>query len=242
MKRKIAIVDTRIPWECERALTLRGYYVIKLPPSHRLGEAVASHPDMLIARLGEDYVTTTDYLDEAAFAIQDIYDTVHPHFHFADEVHGGCYPADAILNSLVMGRRIFLRKESASPYLLSLARERGYEIVGVKQGYAACTVLKLSEEAAITADGGMARALTECGIRVYKIENGGISLPPYEYGFIGGASGVDGGCVYTLGSPEGHPSYEVIKAATAAEGLTLVPLGRGMLRDLGGILFCEGDL
>ena len=178
MKRRIAIVDGRIDPSMERRLILSGFVVVTLPPSSRLSIPLASHTDMLIARLGKHYVTTTDYLDEAAFAIQDIYDAIHPSMHFADEMHGAEYPKDVIFNCLVMGTRVYARLDSLSPYLKALATELGYTLSDVKQGYPACVVLKLSDEAVITADEGMAKVLEADGIRVYKIRAGGISLLP----------------------------------------------------------------
>ena len=242
MKIKIATVSELIPPECERALMLRGFRVVTLPPAGRMSEAVDAHADMLIARLGSDYVTTADYCERAGCSISEIYDAVHPRFHFTSDEHGREYPRDVILNCLVMGDRVFARLASLSPYLKELAKERGYELVDVNQGYPACTVLKLSDGAAITADDGMARVLGEHGIRVYRIANGGIALPPHEYGFIGGAAGVWDGVVYFLGDISCHPSYTAILEALKSEGMSHVSLSREIPVDLGGILFSDGDL
>ena len=242
MKIKIAIVSENIGGECERALMLRGFRTVTLPHSGRMSAAVDAHADMLIARLGGDYVTTADYCERAGCAISEIYDAVHPRFHFTADVHEEEYPRDVILNCLVLGKRVFTRKNSTSPYLLELAESLGYKIVNVNQGYPACTVLKLSDEAVITADRGMARVLREHGVRVYVIDDGGIMLEPHEYGFIGGAGGVYDGVAYFLGDVSRHPSYGAILRALECEGLTHVSLSGGALCDLGGILFAEGDL
>ena len=242
MKRRIAIVDGRIDPSMERRLIISGFQVVALPPSSRLPAPLASHTDMLIARLSKEYVMTADYLDEAPFAIQDIYDLVHPIMHFADEVHGEEYPKDVIFNSLILGARVYARLDSLSPYLKALATRLGYELCDTKQGYPACVVLKLSDEAVITADEGMARLLEADGVRVYRIRAGGIKLPPYEYGFIGGAAGVYQGKVYFLGDAERHPDYDAIMAALDAEGLSAVFLGDGELVDLGGIYFADEEV
>ena len=68
----IAIVDCRISEKCERALMLRGFTVIKTPPSRGLGVAVASHPDMLTFRCGDELITSAEYCDEAAHIFSDI--------------------------------------------------------------------------------------------------------------------------------------------------------------------------
>jgi hypothetical protein len=154
-------------------------------------------------------------------------------------MHGERYPEDVIFNSLTMGKRIYARLDSLSPYLKELALKMGYELRHVKQGYPACTALKLSDNAVITADEGLAETLTKDGVRVYRITDGGISLPPYEYGFIGGAAGVDGDRVYFLGDITSHPSASVILNAIEQEGMRAVSLASSQLLDLGGILFAE---
>ena len=79
--------------------------------------------------------------------------------------------------------------------------------------------------------------LTKHGIRVTLIENGDVLLPPYEYGFIGGASGVFGDTVYFLGDVTKHRSYEKIRKACEGEGKDVVSLSDEGLIDLGRIIF-----
>ena len=245
MKFKIAIVDSRIGYDAERALMLRGYRVLALPPFSRLSEAVASHPDMLIHRIGKEYISYADYCEEASYVFSDLSlwlrgDGVRFTFS-ADEV-APTYPHDVGLNALRMGTKLFCRKSSASELLLRIAIAHGLDIVDVKQGYPACTVLKLSDSAAVTADRGMAKALEAHGIRVTLIEQGDISLPPHEYGFIGGAGEVDGDTLYLFGDHLTHRDGKRIVEAAEAEGLRVVSLCPGPLRDLGGIIFAEGDI
>ena len=168
MKVKIAIVDSRIDAAAERKLTLLGYRVLTLPPFSRLSEAVASHPDMLIHRIGNEYISYADYCEEASYVFSDLsLLSVGPgaRFTFTADVVSPEYPQDVGLNALEIGGKLFIRRLSASETLLNIAERHGLEIVDVKQGYPACTVLKLSEEAAITADPGMAKILREHGIR-----------------------------------------------------------------------------
>ena len=245
MKIKIAIVDSRIDAEAERRLTLSGYRVITLPPSSRLSEAVASHPDMLICRVGKEYISTADYCEEASYVFSDLSLLMRgtgARFSFTADDVAPEYPRDVALNALRMGDKLFCKADSISDYVRRSAESARLKIVDVKQGYPACTVLKLSDTAAITADKGMACALEDHDIRVTLIGQGHISLPPHEYGFIGGAAEVDDGKLFTFGDPALHPDYEKIIAAASDEGLTVIPLSKSALRDLGGILFTEGNL
>lgn len=245
MKIKIAIVDSRICAEAERKLTLSGYRVLTLPPFSKLSEAVASHPDMLIRKIGNEYISYADYCEEASYVFSDlslISVGTGARFTFtADEVEP-TYPSDVGLNALEIGGKLFCRVSSASKTVLDSARKIGLEIVNVNQGYPACTVLKLSDESAITADVGMAKILKKHGIRVTLIGQGDISLPPHEYGFIGGAGEVHEGKLYFFGDPALHRDGEKIIEAANKEGLRVVPLCACGLSDLGGILFAEGNI
>lgn len=245
MKIKIATVDSRIDPEAERKLTMLGYRVLKLPPFSRLSEAVASHPDMLLFRIGNEYISYADYCEEASYVFSDLsllsVGTGARFTFTADEVSPE-YPCDVGLNALVIGNKLFCRKESASHTLIEAAVREGIEIVNVKQGYPACTVLKLSDEAAITADLGMAKILEKHGIRVTLIAEGGIFLPPHKYGFIGGAAEAYCGKLFFFGDVTTHPDGKKIIDAAESEGLAVVSLSDGVLRDLGGIIFAEGNI
>ena len=91
----------------------------------------------------------------------------------------------------------------------------------------------------ICADRGLERSFSANGIDVALIENGGIALPPYEYGFIGGATGVFGNKVYFIGDYKRHPSAEIIENALSSEGYTPISLSDEPLFDLGGLIFLE---
>jgi hypothetical protein len=95
----------------------------------------------------------------------------------------------------------------------------------------------LNEDNAITADPGIYKKLTSLGINTLLIKCGGISLPPYEYGFIGGASGVDGDTVFFLGNLDLHPSANEIKDFIMGLGMRVISLSDEPLSDLGGLIF-----
>ncbi len=213
-----------------------GFLLIKLPPDKRLGEAVASHPDTVMFSVSGEIVTTAEYCDDAAYVFSDIRElSPGTRITFTSDERGDKYPLDCIMNALVIGRRIFCKADTVSRAIRDLAARRGYEIVHTNQGYPACTVLSFGNSA-ITADAGLGSLLAECGIRVTLISEGSISLPPYQYGFIGGASGVVGSKVYFFGDISTHPDCEMICRAIREEGYTPVSLSDGELCDLGGII------
>ena len=235
---KSVIVDGRISESCERALKIRGLDPILLPMDKDLGEAVASHPDTVLFKLKDEIFTTADYCDTAAYVFSDVREYApNIKINFTSDVRGPRYPEDCAMNALCLGKRIFARLDSLSPAIKAAATAKGYELINVSQGYPACTTLALDECHAITADKGMAKVLTKHGIEVTLIREGHISLPPHEYGFIGGASGVSCGKVYFFGDLSGHPDAKAIENAVRGCGLEPISLSDEPLRDLGGMIF-----
>ena len=234
-----ALVDERIDKESEVALLKRGFRVIRLPASNSLGAAVASHPDMLLFYYKNRIISSAEYCDRAPYVFSDIRELL-PSVNItltSDSFHKD-YPRDAIFNALPIGKHLFCKADSVSRALLDYAAEAGLRVVHTRQGYPACTTLAFGNSA-ITADAGMARALTERGIKVTLISPGGIELPPYEYGFIGGAAGVYGNTVYFIGNLDTHPDAARIRSAIEAEGFSIASLSDGPLRDLGRIIFVD---
>ena len=88
-----------------------------------------------------------------------------------------------------------------------------YQPVFVKQGFSRCSVCVISQNAAITSDTGIAKALRNCGVDVLLIRPGYIELPGYDTGFIGGASfKISNDTVAFTGRLNAHPDYDQILA------------------------------
>lgn len=172
---------------------------------------VRCHADMFICRLTEDAIISAR----------------------EGELTPG-YPQEAACNALVMGRKLFCRIGSASPRLLGAAKASGIDTVPVKQGYAACSVCKVSDRAAITADSGMAAALECEGIDVLRIRPGHILLPGYDTGFIGGASALLDGTLIFFGNIFDHPDWPEMKQFITAHGVEYKYFDKIPLTDLGG--------
>lgn len=234
MKKIYAITDFRISEECEKRLMREGFSVVKLPPMKDIPSSIASHTDILVFKIEETLFLSQKYYEENREAILPLSPLT---LRLTDSTQGEKYPRDAIFNGLVLGKRLFCKSDSFCPEALELAEAKGYKICHTRQGYPACTTLKISENAAITADAGMAKTLAKEGVSLLKIESGGVLLPPYEYGFIGGAGGVFEDTVYFLGDITRHPSSKTILDFIEKNGKKAVSLSDEPLFDLGGILF-----
>jgi hypothetical protein len=237
---KTVLLDERVSEECLRSLMLRGFSPITLPRYPALPEAIGAHCDTLLFKYGNKIITSADYCEYAAFVFSDLRER-HPDINiaFSSDTLGSSYPNDCRFNALTVGNRLVCKAASISESVLRLAQECGLTVVDSNQGYAACTVLMIDENNAVTADKGMARLLRSLSVKVTEISEGGISLPPYEYGFIGGASFVCGDTVYFFGNPARHPDGELIREAILSAGKKLCALSDAPLADIGGAAVFE---
>ena len=96
--------------------------------------------------------------------------------------------------------------------MLDYCKNNGIKTVNVNQGYARCSTLIVAQNAAITADKSIEKALKSNGAEALLISEGNIRLEGFDYGFIGGASCTDEKTVYFFGNVKKHPDYEKIKA------------------------------
>lgn len=234
---KIVLVSSGITPKMERALKLRGYEPYLLPPLDLLPEAIRSHPDTLIFKLGSTVITSADYCERAGYVFSDIREHLpNINIKVTSDVPGAVFPKDCAFNALVAGEHLLCRKSDCSEAVISLACENGLDIVNVKQGYPACSAISFGG-AIVTADAGLISAANAIGLATFPIEAGHISLPPYDYGFIGGASGIADGRLYFFGDYRKHPSARIIEKAAEYMGLEPVSLSDEPLLDLGGMIF-----
>ncbi len=235
---RAVICDNRISTAAERRLEILGYYVIKIPSFSSLPEAISAHPDSLLCRIGDTVVATCEYCEKAAFIFSDIREFCpEVKLKFIDVTLESSFPGDARMNAAVIEKYLVANKKTITNEILEISEKVGLTLLNVNQSYPNCSILKLNDKNVITADIGIARKLREVGISVLLIRPGHISLPPYEYGFIGGAGGVDGKSVFFLGDIMTHPDGEKITEFIENLGMKVVSLSDGVLSDIGGILF-----
>ncbi len=233
----LAVTDQRIPREARLRLTALGFEVVTLPPFSRLSPPVASHPDMLMLPLGDRLFVTRAYYGEAKRELDAIAAQSGRRLcPIAREVSPK-YPDDVGLNLCVVGKTILGRVDKAPKEVLAYAETLGYTAVSVRQGYAKCSTVVMGSRGLITADRGIEAAARRGGVPCLLISPGHVSLPGYDCGFLGGASGVCGGTVYFCGDLMTHPDGEAITDFCQYLGFTVVSLGAGALFDVGTIFF-----
>lgn len=147
------------------------------------------------------------------------------------------YPGDIHLNAFAF-KKIFIHNlKHTDQVILDYYKNRGYELVNIKQGYAKCSCL-VTEDFVITSDGGIYETLKDL-IPIYKIDHGQIKLQNFNYGFIGGASGVLGKKIFFTGDLSHHSSYEEILKIINEYDYEIEILSKDPIEDYGTIFFIK---
>lgn len=213
--------------------------VVPVDPCSNLPEGIASHADLQLLHLGGNKLITSSCSKECGNMLSALgFETEE-----ADSGLGQNYPYDCIINAGIIGNKIVINPKTADPKLLEYIDENNMEIIGVNQGYSKCSALAVCEDAVITADAGIAKAVESHGIEVLLINEGGIYLKGYDSGFIGGCGGmVEKKILGTNGDLKSlkRNDYENIKDFLRNRNIYAENLGGKTLCDIGGILpLCE---
>lgn len=224
------LISSQTPSRFLGALEKLNIEAILLPENPRLPAPVCSHADMLLYRRADGMLLCEDayfWENRAFFDLHRL--SVLP----CAVKLGDRYPKDVAFNALRVGEITFCRSDAAAGELLRAARK----VVYVKQGYARCSCLALPDGAVITADRSLLAAFEQEHIPHLAIESGGIELPGYDTGFIGGASGVTAdGCVIFFGALSYHRDGAKTAAFLKEHGCEIMELCDCPLYDVGGFI------
>lgn len=235
----LAIIDFRADEEIIANLENRGFKVIKMRGFEALPKPCFAHPDMLMFIGGDTIFIHTDYYKIAKEELDLIAREKKIKIIESNEKIGDKYPFDVLFNAVLLKDFLIANLDTVSKHIKNFAINNGIKIINVKQGYTKCSVLKVSDNAIITADEGIYNAvLGEEGIDVLKISDNFTDLDGYVCGFIGGASGLFGDSVYFSGDITLHPDYDSILAFCEKHGKKIVNLKKNTKPyDLGTLTF-----
>jgi len=147
------------------------------------------------------------------------------------------YPFDIAYNCAIVGKNAFLNPKFTDPIVLELLVKNNIKLNPVKQGYAKCSTAVVSDEAIITADVNIHRQAVEAGLDALLISpQKNIILKGYDYGFIGGCSGlISEKEIAFFGDLNTLDAGEAVIRFCEKHGKKTVFLANGNLTDLGGL-------
>ncbi len=234
-----ALINCNFPDDAKAMLAADGINAISLPAWDELDAPMSAHPDMLLFLGFGHLICHRNYYDKNKSLIDSIARESNLGLILSDEEIGKKYPRDAIFNACIVGDRLICNTNFVSKHIIELANKNNAQIIHVNQGYTKCSTLVVSNNDIVTADRGIHKAAQRNGINSLLIGAGNVSLEPYDYGFIGGATGLAEGKIYFCGGLDTHPDREKLLEFISLCGKKRVFLSFPELCDTGSILFIE---
>ncbi|MGO4986696.1 DUF6873 family GME fold protein [Gallicola sp. Sow4_E12] len=184
---KAMIVSYKADIEFLNLLEDLGIKIIFTKKHSNLPEPVDDHPDFVVRPLTKKiFLVDQDHFEYYQKELRKYGIQTIP----AKNKIGAVYPEDVLLNSVFFKGYCVGRKDAMDPRLLEFIYRNNMEVISVKQGYANCSSLIAGENLLITQDKSIYKALLRYKLNVFLLPQGGIDLPGYSTGFIGGTYGM----------------------------------------------------
>lgn len=154
--------------------------------SDRLDKRVCYHTDMLINNISGGTILL-DYSQKNNLVK---YLTKGYRCKIIDESVKNNYPEDSLLNAVVVGDKLICNKNTVHHSILDYADKNRYNVIHVNQGYTKCSICIVSDNALITDDESIYNVSQANNIDSLYISKGSVQLKGFDYGFIGGCTGL----------------------------------------------------
>ena len=192
------------------------------------------HPDMLCFRLEENKWIFYEGIYEKN---KNIIDGLGLDVTLAPDPLSPDYPHDVGLCAAMFGRFLICNAKHTNQKILEYAARTQKKLIDVRQGYAKCSVCIVGENAIMTADLGIYKKALQNKVEALLVGSGHIELARYDYGFIGGCSGLlDAHTLAFFGDITKHPDCEKMERFCGRFGVKLISLSKEKLCDYGGII------
>jgi Histone acetyltransferase len=208
--------------------------VILVPKDERFDERISSHPDLVISILDGSLM-----IDENAHSKL---------FHQLDELRipyvtgtsnlSAAYPHDVAYNAVITKDVLLHHLDYTNPLLLSHCKDSNKKLIAVNQGYTKCSTVVVDNNILITSDPGIYHATKDL-LKVLFVQPGHVSLEGFDFGFLGGTSGVIEDTVIFHGDLRKHPDYLRIVAFLEEAHKKVLFFEEFPLTDIGSILVFE---
>ena len=179
------------------------------PANPYIDKRLAGHCDLSVLHAGGDELFLSPHLSNSDFSkkLQSAGLTiVYPQLSMKEN-----YPNDAQLNLCIVKNTFFYSLKVSESSAVDYITGRDLTAISVKQGYCRCSICVVNERSIITSDMGIHSKAIENGFDCLLINPGHISLPGFDYGFIGGSTfKISDEVLCFTGSLDDHPDKSVI--------------------------------
>lgn len=231
---RVAVVDRNAPEGLFSFLMQNKIEYIKSCRVTNCIEAVSTHPDMQICNVGGGNFICEPSTYEYYKKCLGIYGV---NISSGEKRAGSNYPYDVAYNVVTAGNLLMHNLAYTEPKILEAARNDGFSICNVRQGYTKCAVCVVSENAFITSDKGVYDACLKNGIDCLFTPVGEIALGKRSDGFFGGCCGlIAPDKLLICGNIGDSEALARIKNFLGRYNVDIVSAFDGCLTDIGSII------
>jgi len=199
-----------------------------------LSAPVSAHPDMALFKTEEkEFICSPDVFSDYEKTLKK-YDVKL----ICGEKKLSCnYPEDIAYNVLKTDKFAFGKFTETDSKIIKYLENKKIDKINIKQGYAKCSVCNFYG-GIISSDAGICKAALGVGLDFLQIPQGEIKLPGYDYGFIGGASGLNSnGDVFFFGDLSSVSYGNLIYDFLKKKNIKIHEIKNFPLTDVGTVMF-----
>ncbi|MDE4542103.1 DUF6873 family GME fold protein [Thermoanaerobacterium sp. R66] len=232
-KVRCVVVDGR-HYDVAESLRKMEIEVVMTKRHTSLYEAISYHPDIIVHNAGDRQIVLAPDVDENF--VGEI-KKLNLEVIFGKTVLSRNYPDNIAYNVARLGDYAFHNLKYTDPVLREVLEKKGVKFIHVKQGYTKCNMAIVDNISFITSDAGIYETALKEGFDCLLIEQGGIKLDGFDYGFIGGASGlIDKDVFCVAGDLRYHNEYKKIIDFLKYKNKEIIFLSSGEVKDIGSII------
>lgn len=200
--------------------------------SNNLDNPVSDHTDMLLYIHNKTITADKSQYDNFVNFL-----TIGYECNIYNETIRSPYPYDCRLNTLTIGNVMFYNDKATDRSLVEFRMNNSVKQIKVNQGYIKCSVCPVTDNAFITDDTSIYNAAIKNGFDVLLVSKGSVELKGYNYGFIGGCTGlIDKNVLLFNGDINYHKDCNKIIDFLSLYNVTAEIINNKPLYDVGSII------
>lgn len=217
----------------EKELSKYGVKLLYINDNSSILPNISSHSDLAVNHSGSNNI----FIDKAQIKLKrELLKYGFNVIEISENVLGK-YPNDCLLNCVFTDSLFICNLSAVSKELLNYAKNKGYKIINVKQGYTKCSICVVSDNAFITDDEGIYNSLKSENVDVLLVKKGSVALDGFDYGFIGGCCGkISKNKLVFFGDISKHSDYNRIKSFCEFYNVEIISLNNSKLKDIGSLI------
>ena len=170
-KEKYLLIDDRMrDFEKEKLQEL-GYRLIEINKNNKLYPEIASHVDIHATKIDDTIVLEKDIYSYVIKLIgKEIKNKLNNKIVCGNLSLEKRYPYDIAYNVCSIGKKVVHNFKYTDKKVMDIIKEKGLEMIDIKQGYSKCSIAVIDDDFAILSDKTIANRLNQANIETLVID------------------------------------------------------------------------